>query len=114
VVTARIHVLLFSLICVFGTFTESVELAYNFVLLAVSREVARFAIVVAVVALFLVAFAEVVAELLLRFTLMDCVEVHWFWALGLVVPGGLSPGRESLLVWLEGLSSFIPIVCDSA
>jgi hypothetical protein len=76
VVTAYIYVLLFSLICVFSTFTKSVELAYNFVLLVISCEVARFAIVVAVVAFFFVAFAEVVAKLLLRFTLIDCVEVY--------------------------------------
>jgi hypothetical protein len=59
------NVLLFSIIYVFSVFTESVELAYNFVLLAISCEVARFATVVVVVALFLVAFAKVVAELFL-------------------------------------------------
>jgi hypothetical protein len=76
VVTACIYVLLLSLICVFSTFTKSVKLAYNFVLSAISCEVARLAIVVAVVTLFLVAFAKVIAKLLLRFTLIDCVKVH--------------------------------------
>jgi hypothetical protein len=76
VVTARIYVLLFSLIYVFSTFTKSVKLAYNFILLAISREVARFTTVIAVVALFLIAFTEVIAELLLRFTLIDYIKVH--------------------------------------
>jgi hypothetical protein len=76
VVTAYIYVLLFSLICVFSTFTKSIKLAYNFILLVISYEVARFTTVIAVVALFLIAFAEVVTELLLRFTLIDCVEVY--------------------------------------
>jgi hypothetical protein len=95
---------------VFGVFAESVELAYNFVLSAFSCEVAWFATVVALVALFLVAFAGVVAELLLWFALMDCVEVHGFRSLGLVVSGGLGSGQESSLVRSEGLSSLVRVI----
>jgi hypothetical protein len=76
VVTVRIYVLLFSLIYIFSTFTKSIKLAYNFILSAISCKVARLTIVIAVIALFLVTFAEVIAKLLLRFTLIDYIEVY--------------------------------------
>jgi hypothetical protein len=59
---------------------------YDFVLgFAISCEVARFAIVVAVVILLLVAVAVFVAKLFLWFLLLDYIKMYWFRSLRLVM-----------------------------
>jgi hypothetical protein len=52
---------------------------HDFVLgFAISREVARFAIVVVVVVLLLVAVAIFITKFFLWFLLLDYIKMHWF------------------------------------
>jgi uncharacterized membrane protein AbrB (regulator of aidB expression) len=59
---------------------------HNFILyFVISREVARFAIVIVVVILLLVAVAIFVAKLFLWFFLLDYIKIYWFRSLRLVI-----------------------------
>jgi hypothetical protein len=61
-------------------------MSYDFILrFAISREVARFTIVITVIILLFIVVAVFVAKLFLWFPLLDYVEVHWFRSLRLVM-----------------------------